>query len=274
MIHSLVIVGSGALATYYAYKWSENYTVSVLGSWEESINAINATARKKEMHQLIATSDWKKIKEPDLVVWLTKTHKNEHSLKKYVQLEWKCPILILQNGIGQEEVFNNILGIKQNILRGVTSQGVRIINPGSVLNTGNGEVFVEENRLFNGFPVVQKNNIETIVYRKLAINAVLNPVSALHSVTNKNTLKGEAGKDLLKLVKICFPYFYKRKIFASEEEYLHHVKLVATKTGNNVNSMLVDKQLKRKTEILEILGPINKELNNRELDAIINVLNC
>ena len=73
---------------------------------------------------------------------------------------------------------------------------------------------------------------------------------------------------------LFFPYFYKRKIFASEEEYLHQVRLVAKKTGNNTNSMLVDKQLKRKTEVLEILGPINKELNNRELDAIINVLEC
>ena len=274
MIHRLVIVGSGALATYYAYKWSENYAVSVLGSWKDSINAINATARKKEMHQLFATSDWKKINEPDLVIWLTKTYKNEYSLKKYVQLKWKCPILILQNGIGQEEVFSNILGVDQNILRGVTNQGVKLISAGNVLNTGDGEVFVEENRLFTGFPVVQKNNIETIIYRKLAINAVLNPISALYNVTNKNTLNGEAGKYLLKLVKICFPYFYKRKIFASEEEYLHHVKLIATKTGNNVNSMLVDKQLKRKTEILEILGPINKELNNRELDAIIHILAC
>ena len=49
--------------------------------------------------------------------------------------------------------------------------------------------------------------------------------------------------------------------------------------GNGINSSYavykaVDKQLKRKTEILEILGPINKELNNRELDAIIHILAC
>jgi len=50
--------------------------------------------------------------------------------------------------------------------------------------------------------------------------------------------------------------------------------LVANKTGDNINSMLVDKQLKRKTEVLEILGPINKELNSVELDKIISLLNC
>ena len=49
---------------------------------------------------------------------------------------------------------------------------------------------------------------------------------------------------------------------------------MANRTGKNTNSMLVDKQLKRKTEVLEILGPINKELNSVELDKIIHLLNC
>ena len=274
MIDRLVIVGSGALATFYALKWSENYTVSVMGSWEESINAINSIARKKKTHKLIASSDWKKVKEPDLVVWLTKTYKNKDTLKKYVQLNWKCPILILQNGIGQEVLFYDILGLNQNILRGVTTQGVKLIGPGNVLNTGYGDVIVEENTLFNGFPVVQKKDIESILYHKLAINAVLNPVSALFEVTNKNAIKGQAGEYLRGLVSLCYPYFEKRQVFKSEKEYLNQVILVANKTGDNINSMLVDKQLKRKTEVLEILGPINKELNSVELDKIISLLNC
>ena len=274
MIDRLVIVGSGALATFYALKWSENFDVSVIGSWEESINAINSIARKKKIHKLTASSDWKKVKEPDLVIWLTKTYKNLDALNNYFQLNWKSPILILQNGIGQETLFYNILGLKQKIFRGVTTQGVKLIGPGNVLNTGDGEVFVEENELFTGFPVVQKRDIQRMLYLKLAINAVLNPISALYGVTNKNALKGEAGENLRKLVQICYPYFKARQIFASEEEYLHQVRLVAKKTGNNTNSMLVDKQLKRKTEVLEILGPINKELNSSELSKIIHLLNC
>ena len=274
MIDRLVIVGSGALATFYGYKWSENFNVSLLGSWKESIVAINSSVQEKGIHRLIATLDWNNILEPDLVVWLTKTYKNEDSLNKYVQLNWKCPILILQNGIGQETLFNDKLGYNQMLLRGVTNQGVKLIGPGDVLNTGDGDVIVEENPIFKGFPAIQKKNIQSLVYRKLAINAVLNPISALFGVTNKNAIKGEAGSNLKKLIKICYPYFEKRLIFASEEEYFNQVKLVATKTGENINSMLVDRRLKRKTEVLEILGPINKELNSLELQKIINLLNC
>ncbi len=274
MIDRFVIVGSGALATFYALKWSKNYTVSVMGTWQESINAINSIARTTPLRKLSAFSNWKKVHEPDLVVWLTKTHKNLESLKKYVQLNWKCPILILQNGIGQETLFYDMLGSNQKILRGVTNQGARLIGPGIVLNTGDGEIFVEENKLFTGFPVVQKKDIKSILYLKLAINAVLNPISALYGVTNKNAIDGEAGENLRKLVKICYPYFERRKIFASADEYLSHVKLVAKKTGKNTNSMLVDRQLKTKTEVQEILGPINKELNSPELSKIIQLLNC
>jgi len=164
LVDRLVIVGSGALATFYAYEWSLEFDISVLGSWKESISIINSSFQKESSRKLIATSNWGNIKEPDLVVWLTKTYKNKDTLKKYVQLNWKCPILILQNGIGQEVLFYDILGLNQNILRGVTTQGVKLIGPGNVLNTGYGDVIVEENTLFNGFPVVQKKDIESILY--------------------------------------------------------------------------------------------------------------
>jgi 2-dehydropantoate 2-reductase len=273
LIDRIVILGSGALATFYAYKWSHQFQVSVLATWEESICALNLADKKKQDCYLKATANWKTIKEPDLTIWITKTYKNKESLRRYAALYWKCPILILQNGIDQEELFEEFLGPGQKTFRGVTTQGATLISPGNVVNAGDGQVIVEEDKLFNGFPVIQSKNIETEVYLKLAVNAVLNPIAALCNVENKDAVVGETGKFLRKLVKICYPYFKKRKIFASEAAYLSHVELIALKTGRNINSMLADKRAKRKTEIFEILGPINEELNNKELDEIITLLN-
>ncbi len=273
MIDRVVIVGSGALATFYAYKWSQHFHVSVLATWEESICALNLADKKKQGRYLKATANWQTIKEPDLTVWITKTYKNKESLSRYSALNWKCPILILQNGIGQEDLFEEFLGPGQKTFRGVTTQGATLTSPGKVVNTGDGKVIVEEDKLFNGFPVIQSKNIETEVYLKLAVNAVLNPIAALCNVENKDAIVGETGKLLRKLVEICYPYFKKRKIFASEDAYLSHVELIALKTGHNINSMLADKKSRRKTEIFEILGPINEELNNKELNKIIKFLN-
>ena len=119
MINRVVIVGSGALATFYAYKWSRDFYVSVLGSWKESISAINLFGQHQSNRKLTANLDWGKTKEPDLVVWLTKTYKNKSSLMNYAKLNWRCPVLILQNGIGQESLFQDFLGENQKIIRGV-----------------------------------------------------------------------------------------------------------------------------------------------------------
>jgi 2-dehydropantoate 2-reductase len=273
LIDRVVIVGSGALATFYAYEWSQQFHVSVLASWEESICALNLVDKKKQGRYLKATANWKTIKEPDLTIWITKTYKNKESLTRYSALDWKCPILILQNGIGQEGLFKEYLGFGQKIFRGITTQGAKLTRPGKVLNTGDGQVIVEKDNLFNGFPVIQSENIENDVYLKLAVNAVLNPIAAMFNVENKDAIVGEAGKFLRKLVKNCYPYFKKRKIFISEVAYLKHVEFIALKTGTNLNSMLSDKKTKRKTEVLEILGPINNELNNKELEKIIALLN-
>ena len=61
MVDRLVIVGSGALATFYAYEWSLEFDISVLGSWKESISIINSSFQKESSRKLIATSNWGNI---------------------------------------------------------------------------------------------------------------------------------------------------------------------------------------------------------------------
>lgn len=240
--------------------------VSVLGSWEASINALN------KIKNINASVNWNLVDEPDLVVWLTKTYKNQEALNKYSKLGWSCPILILQNGIGQKEQFRNTLGDDQKLFSGITTQGAKLNGPGEVVNTGDGELIAERTSLFNGFPIKQEGNIEKAILKKLAINAVLNPVSALFKVKNGDAVEGAALNKIEELVKLCFPYFKKRMIFTSEKEYLNLVVEVANKTSENVNSMLSDLLSGRITEINQILGPIQTEVKSDLIADIIDVL--
>ena len=284
MINSVVVVGSGALATFYAAKWGREYEVSVIGTWKESIEAINAGPKivvgqhlesiidEGSLIKVKAFTDWDNAKEPDLVVWLTKTYKNKETLEKYKSYNWSCPILILQNGIGQKELFSSILGNNQPLFRGVTSQGAKLIETGVVKNTGDGDVLVEANTLFEDFPVFQVDDIEDIVLRKLAINAVLNPIAALFEVKNGEVLKGKALDKMKELIAVCFPFFEKRNIFSSQEDYLYAVTEVAKRTSENINSMLVDKLSGRRTEVNEILGAMYLELQSKVLLNLITQL--
>ena len=263
LIRRLSIVGSGALATFYALKWRAYCEVSVLGTWQESILSFNTELK------IPAYTNWHEAKEPDIVVWLTKAYKNEVLLDKYNCLNWSCPILILQNGIGQRELFKSKLNKNQALLRGVTSQGAKLISPGLVENTGDGDVFVESHIIFNNFPVIQVQNIEDVVLKKLAINAVLNPVTALFEVKNGNAIKGEPFNQVKKIVSICFPFFEKRGIYSTEKEYLNDVIKTAQSTAENMNSMLSDKQSGRMTEIHQIMGEISKEVKSDVIDRMI-----
>lgn len=266
MIKNIVIVGTGALATFYANKWKADFKVSVLGSWQESIDALN------NQELIFATSKWNEVTEPDLVIWLTKTYRNESALNKYVNLHWNCPILILQNGIGQKEYFKCVLGDHQELIRGVSTQGAKLNQPGIAINTGDGDINTEQNELLDDFPVVQSSTFKNELLKKLAINAVINPIAALNEVKNGDAvcpaLLGQA-KDL---VSTCFTYFQNRGVFKSEDEYLNIVIKAAENTAENTNSMLSDKLSGRSTEIKEILGPIQEEVKSKVLEDIITSL--
>lgn len=271
MIKRVAIVGSGALATFYAYKWGDSYEVSILGSWEESIEGINSVVEDDYRHLKVrAFKNWSEAQEPDLVVWLTKTYKNESTLQVYKKLKWNCPILILQNGIGQVFLFEKELTV--DIFQGIASQGAKLVAPGKVENTGDGDVIVEQDILFNGFPVVQTPIFEKIQLKKLAINAVLNPVCTLFKIKNGGVLDGEPRKELEKLAKECFPFFEKKGVFKSVDDYLVDVLYIANATAENTNSMLADVLSGRPTEIESILGPINEELQSERLGVLINDL--
>lgn len=273
LIKNIAIIGSGALATFYAFKWGVKYNVSVLGTWNDAINAINhRNLEGDESNNISAFLNWNKVEEPDLVVWLTKTYKNNEALERYKCLQWNSPILILQNGIGQKELFRSILGKDQIVIVGITTQGAKLEKPGCVLNTGDGELIVEQNNVFDGFPVNQVIDINQKVFEKLSINAVINPIAALYNVKNKGVIAGNAFEELKKMISVCFPYFQKRNVFQSEDEYLSKVIQIAEATGENTNSMLADKLTNRPTEVLDILGPVNDELKSEYLNNIIESL--
>ena len=107
----------------------------------------------------------------------------------------------------------------------------------------------------------------------MAINAVLNPVTALFRVKNGEAVQNEPLIKLKELVEVCYPFFEKRNLFTSESEYLDLVIEVAGKTAENINSMLTDIISDRETEVNEILVPIQQEINSPVLQGTIDKLN-
>ena len=281
MINKILIVGTGALATFYSIKLSKKFDVTLLGTWSDGITAINKGAILEDHNSLIkgkvkALKDWSSVVEADITIWLTKSYKNIDLLTRYKALGLMNPILILQNGIGQSGIFKDILGDDVALFEGVTSQAAKLKRPGYVVNNGAGDLLISPNPLLE--LIFSESDIQFVVVKdiqkeklnKLAINAVLNPVTALFKVSNGEALNGEAKQSILQLINIVFPFFKKRGIFKSEESFFKAVQKIAKQTSENKNSMLMDVLSDRPTEIEQILDPIQKEVKSSFLEGIIS----
>lgn len=273
------IIGTGALASFYAAKLSGMYQVKLWGTWQENILALNKGIRFedesgiKEVNKLEAYSVDDQLPECDIYIWLTKTYQNEERIHQFLKTYQGQPLLILQNGISQLSYFKEVLR-SQNIFEGITQQGANMVEAGWVKDAGKGDVI--GNEFFHGvfasagLSYVVENDTSIIKNRKLALNAVINPLSAIHGVENGKLLEGELWFEVKELMVEVFPYFEKRSVFVDFQDYNNEVLKVLRTTALNTNSMLADVKSGRRTEIDSILKPIQEELKSEYLSAMIH----
>lgn len=283
LIKNVIIVGTGALATYFAVKLSNKYKVTVVGSWNEGVRAISKQASliengvKFKTDEINGVSFLESVPESQLTIWLTKTYKNLEAAKKYKKMGIKSPLILIQNGIGQKRLLEKVL-VSCKVYDGFTSQAAKLHEPGVVENTGEGKVFVSKDFPFSyvfnsvGIKVIESKDFEVQKLRKLAVNAVVNPLCAIHRISNGELLQMKFNKERESLMEAVYPYFQKRKVFNSFEEMKIVIDKVLVESSKNVNSMLADIETNRETEIEAILSPINDELNSELIQKIISQL--
>lgn len=291
MFKNVAIVGSGALATFYGVKLAQYFNVSILGSWPDGLAALQEKATVVEEFGVVETCDlnvaldWKELEIPDVVFWLTKTYKNTAAQLRFNALGWRCPIVIVQNGLPNKKWMDNF---PNEVFVGSTTQGAKLIAPGKAQNTGNGVLLLESAPvLMEGFkPWLNADfkillgdlelellaDIETVLLRKLSLNAVINPTAYWFEVLNGGVVEGDAFSFLLKLIDACYPYFEARGIYKDKIAYIEHVKYIATATENNVNSMLADKRNNQPTEIRAFLEAIIEETPSDFLREVMNTI--
>jgi 2-dehydropantoate 2-reductase len=133
----------------------------------------------------------------DLVLVLVKSHQTAAAAQHAARA--RAPeglVLTLQNGLGQREELAAAVGA-EHVVVGVTSVGATLVAPGAVQVGGLGatvlgrtpataERLVRVVELFNaaGLPTTVTDDIERLRWRKLAVNAAINAVSALAGVPN------------------------------------------------------------------------------------------
>jgi len=183
------------------------------------------------------------------------------------------PLVLWQNGFyTQPRITQTWPG---PVLCATTTQGAYLTGDDGVVHAGRGPTFIGD--LDNqhpglaeflaallseaGFPATAVGDIRSRLWQKLAVNAVINPLVALHGVRN-GELRGDAYSGrVVAVVKEVAAILAKEEVAPpnggeGDAVWLALVWQVVEYTANNKASMLQDVEARRLTERGAILGPL------------------
>jgi 2-dehydropantoate 2-reductase len=102
------------------------------------------------------------------------------------------------------------------------------------------------------------NNIIAKQWQKLAINCVINPLTALHNITNGEINNAQFNQIKIEIINEIVHVAQAEQQYLSAQLLLTNVENVATATAKNCSSMRADVLAKRTTEIDYINGYIQR----------------
>ena len=173
-------------------------------------------------------------------------------------------ILLLQNGMGQHEAVQALL-TKAHIWAGITTAGAWRSDPFTLhcVSQGTTEIGLL-NRHSLGLPdgwgkvtpqPIAAANIQLSLWRKLAINCAINPLTAVHQCLNGELVENPVF--LKQMRQVCTEVEQVLQVLnlsVLEGPLIEHAMQVASQTAKNQSSMLTDILHSRPTEIDFITG--------------------
>lgn len=273
----ILIVGTGALATLFANRLSRaGSQVTLLGSWQAALQALNLRgARVLEADGRWTSGAVRALREPQaaegfrLALVLVKAWQTAHAARQLAACLAPDGIALgLQNGLGNRERLAAQLG-DQRVALGVTTTGAALLEPGAVQYGGRGALQVQRHprldpllRLLRsaGFEVHQNEDLESLLWGKLVINAAINPLTALHGVPNGALLEDpQLRKILRRTAEETAQVAAARGIQLPFVNPAEAAEAVARRTAANRSSMLQDLQRGAPTEIEAITGEVVRQ---------------
>jgi 2-dehydropantoate 2-reductase len=193
-------------------------------------------------------------------------------------------LVLYQNGIGHSELLEQALPGRR-LIAAVTTEGALRIDATTVRHTGMGETrigdghiafntawierlntnserFLEEMLLIErllkqaGFSVFLSKQLGEEILRKLLINAVINPLTAILRIRNGELTESASRLELMKSLFHESFEILSHYGLAGETDLWNQVLHVCTATSRNESSMLQDVSSRKETEIEFINGAI------------------
>lgn len=269
------IIGSGALASLFAAQLAQHANLVIIGSWRPQLAALRDGLTlihldgRETRHRVTVTADPDAAGPVDAALVLVKSYQTPEAVARVqAALSANGVAVTLQNGTGNLEQLQAALG--QRATLGTTSLGATLERPGVVRHAGEGPIHLAPPAAARpafddlvaalraaGFDVRLTEDVAGLVWGKLAINAGINPLTALLAVPNGflaehracRRLMAEAAREVGAVAAaqgIDLPY----------DDPAAAALDVARRTAANHSSMLQDRMQGRPTEIDAICGAV------------------
>ena len=264
----IAIIGTGALACLFGARLSRYADVFMLGSWIRGIDSINDRgiriddACNVEKYPVQAYFKSATIPNADCVLILVKSWQTIAAGSAALEIiDDEGLVITLQNGLGNFEQLSRCLGVER-VVAGVTTQGAALLGPVHIRYAGGGNTYLGKNtykeiqlenliKAFNmaGFPIVVTDDLQGLVWGKLAVSSGINAITALLHVRNGELLSNPESEQLMIAAAHETANVAVAKGIKIPYDVTEEVRDVASLTAENRSSMLQDVLRGSPTEI-------------------------
>jgi 2-dehydropantoate 2-reductase len=283
----ILVVGTGAMACLFAARLAAaGNRVRMLGNWPEGIAALtnlgvtlsseDGSLRSFPVKASAYPADFAGIRFALVLVKSWQTQRAADQL--FASLAVDGLALTLQNGLGNREKLVSKLGAER-VAYGITTSGATLLGTAQVRSGGNGKITVAQHPRIDslieilegaGFQVETTENIESLAWGKLVINASINPLTALLGIPNGELNRPTAHPLVETLATEVAAVARSKNIDLPFSDPVKAVEEVIAATANNVSSMLQDVRRGARTEIEAINGAVVEAGRENKIPTPIN----
>lgn len=280
---NITILGAGAIGSLWAYHLSRAGHKVLLWSRDKKQSHISIALDKQEPIHFPANCA-KTLTESDLLLVTLKAWQIESALEPLLEsLSTETVITFMHNGMGViESLYSKIA--KHPIVLATTTQGAYRPSSNRVKHTGEGTTMLGgyndsgkqcaflADVLHHALPnTIWSDDIVTELWKKLAINCAINPLTAVHQCRNGELLSDQFDAELGKLVGEICAVLNAQGMVTCFEAQINAVRHVAQATAQNYSSMHQDIAHHRPTEIEFITGYLCKVAARHQIPTPTNL---
>ena len=289
---NIAVLGAGAIGCLYGLRLARQNSVVLLGRNPEKIrkmrdHGILLQSSSREERYFVDTglsgTFSQQLPPMDLVLVTVKAHQLAKAVEENhaLFLRGNPIVCLLMNGGDNPRFFNNLIPEERLVLAITTYNSMRIndtlIRHSDLGLTTVGPDTPNGNKVAGilreaGFAPSIDPDIRRSIWKKLFVNSIINPLTAIHGIYNRDLLDSsrfmpQIDQILTEAIRIARAEGY----LFDFDEMKKHVLRIAENTGKCESSMLQDIRHKRLTEIDEINGTLVRLAQKHELPCTVNM---